>query len=505
VVDELQPVDKRIFDFSLPLNVRIEAINKYYETNSSDILEIVCKLNAIYCMSPIGLIRKSIHEISMYCQGLPIEIRIECALTLIGIESSFVMGMKCLESLVRDIENGPRPAAIPSPCRLEYILKIINSGLYPQYIDTLYAFVNDKSMPVEYRYKSILMLENYSIDCCIKFIENTENSVTYRILACQNILCTSEDEKFIDFSEDNLVEFMSNDTLPHNVRADAADVILHYGRDELIQKSLEILKELGGDNIKSLYDNKENVHTSSIETSVLQIILFLDTLNIAQVPSFETVSFNLKERTKKLHRQFSYKITTRTVKERGRYVTKSFKTDTQEYVEELSEQEKQVESALLRIDLDRTIFKTTNHTLKSVLCRIYAYIQQQEYDKDELEVRLIEELIDMSGTCSSGYISRLVNTLSGFSENLNLAISWEDQIMANLTGRLNAKMRTDENVEEILEQMTNTKISDRSAFLKFYRDNISTISEEMRTEFLDYMTEADWDIYFKKAILNYTQ
>ena len=46
----------------------------------------------------------------------------------------------------------------------------------------------------------------------------------------------------------------------------------------------------------------------------------------------------------------------------------------------------------------------------------------------------------MSGTCSSGFCSRLVNVISGFGE-LSIRISFEDQIVSNFTGRLNALAR----------------------------------------------------------------
>jgi hypothetical protein len=60
--------------------------------------------------------------------------------------------------------------------------------------------------------------------------------------------------------------------------------------------------------------------------------------------------------------------------------------------------------------------------------------------EDYTKKRLLEELIDMYGTCSSGFSSRLVNVISGYGD-FNLNISWRDQIIANFTGRLNARAR----------------------------------------------------------------
>ena len=54
--------------------------------------------------------------------------------------------------------------------------------------------------------------------------------------------------------------------------------------------------------------------------------------------------------------------------------------------------------------------------------------------------RLLEELEEMSGTCSTGFASRLANVISGFGK-FNIRISWEQQIVSNFFGRLNALAR----------------------------------------------------------------
>ena len=47
---------------------------------------------------------------------------------------------------------------------------------------------------------------------------------------------------------------------------------------------------------------------------------------------------------------------------------------------------------------------------------------------------MIEELIDMADTCSSGHISRIINVLSGFDINgmtIGINIGWKKQIQSN--------------------------------------------------------------------------
>ena len=504
-IEDRNPQDI-IFDFSLSQDNRIEALNQYFTTNPEDILEIVKKLNVIYCMSPIGLMRRFILEVAEY-SNLPANIRIDCAITLADIKVSEKLGLECLKKLI------PLFYELPTPCRVDYLLKLVNNN-FTECIDNLYDFATTEfSTSAEYRYKTILSFEKtiqengftIMIKACSKFICQNENDITFRILACQNVLSKREESDIdaVKIAEETLLDFMTNSNLQHNHRADSADVILHYGTEKLVLQAEQILLDLGGRNSVSIYDNKENVHTESVESSVLETIQYLDTLNLHPIPTFETVSYNIQKITKELYRPM---ITTSENRESkfqkdGNIVYVPICMRKKYFVEDITENEEKVKSALLRIELDRTVFKTVNHTLQSVLLHMYVYIQSHDC-RDELQKRLVEELIDMSGTCSSGYISRLVNVLSGFGKH-SLHISWEDQIIANLAGRLNARMKTDDDMENILEQMVNPDIADRSAFLKFFRENISFIKEEMYQEFREHMEDTDWDLYFRRAIMNY--
>ncbi|MBS0628539.1 MAG: hypothetical protein JSS09_10080 [Verrucomicrobia bacterium] len=113
----------------------------------------------------------------------------------------------------------------------------------------------------------------------------------------------------------------------------------------------------------------------------------------------------------------------------------------------------------------------------------------------------------MSGTCSSGYASRLINTISGFGD-FGIRISWRDQIVSNFTARLNSKIRDMDNIrksERILIEMT-LETSDyraRKNFLKFLRENLSEIREELYNEFKKHIKDEDFELYFRSAVSMY--
>jgi hypothetical protein len=193
--------------------------------------------------------------------------------------------------------------------------------------------------------------------------------------------------------------------------------------------------------------------------------------------------------------------------------------------------------------------------------------------KQELYKRMLQELEAMSGTCSSGFASRLVNIISGFG-NFNIRISFEDQIISNFIGRLNAKARTitspnsifrfdkvedvvelwilndvkneirshiemklnpeeltekkptirdivkeflsenrEEKIEECVEcfaesvfnemMIKSSKSYERRSFGLFFRTYMPEIRQELADEFKEFISETDFDLFFRKAIMMY--
>jgi hypothetical protein len=176
-----------------------------------------------------------------------------------------------------------------------------------------------------------------------------------------------------------------------------------------------------------------------------------------------------------------------------------------------------------------------------------------------MEKRLLEELEDMSGTYSSGFLSRLINVLSGFGE-FDIYISWDDQIISNFAGRLNSyarqitdsdspfytkqfdsvlelylnknKLYTDKTfedrkelffslsenkkedeisncvenfAEDVLNEMMvkSSNFAKRQNFLLFFRTFMPSIYEEMFNEFKDIITPSEFELAFRKAISCY--
>ena len=366
--------------------------------------------------------------------------------------------------------------------------------------------INNDNIDCDYRYKAILSLENknkifdlsYQLQNSLSsFLSNEKNALLYRILAAQYLL-RLKIENYRDV-ENVLLSIAENEENEYNLRADASDVLLSLGSEEMKVRGREIIIKLGGKG-KTIFENKQNVHVKEIEKSILNILEKLCSVSNIEIEKGKLIDFE--------------------------YVESKIKENVKE--------NNLIDVSLNRIKIDRTLYSTYGYTLSKVLIKLWTYIQHNE-NKEEMEKRLLNELEEMAGTCSSGFLGRLVNSVSGFGD-MNLSISFEDQIVSNFGARMNAYARNiavdfrnepylsdikkllkfeegKDDLDELLNNFYDSVIDEmmlscsdyknRPSFLLFFRTYMSRIREEMFKEFIEYITETDFDLYFRKALSHY--
>ena len=394
--------------------------------------------------------------------------------------------------------------------------------------------INNHNLDCDYRYKTILSLESKDIKKKIYFIKhsslefflNKKNRTLYRILSGQLILqkCKPNISE-IETIESNILLFAQDTLLDYNLRADSADVLLNLGNPTNKIIARNIIMELGRENnkCKTIFDNLQNVHNNEIEQSVLDALTFLATFDTSSLSqpniTFEYVKKQIDELLEK-DKPISKNTSTTE--------TSNSQHDKLKEPEETIEYKKKVDKiniSMNRIYLDRILYTKYNCNLVHILLKIWSYLHSHE-SKLDMKKRLIEELVDMSGTCSTGFASRLVNVISGFG-SFNLRISWRDQIIANFTGRLNAKIRNIDNInnldtncslyclktieeltefkDKILEEMTinSNDYYLRSNFLTFFRKNMLSVRQELYQEFKTHLDDTSFDLYIRSAISSY--
>ena len=337
---------------------------------------------------------------------------------------------------------------------------------------------------LDYRRK----LDQVLLKTFIYFLNKPEIEINYRILSAQNCLVKpyiSSEDRIL--AENILLNFLTEeqkDSLTNQQLADVADVLLQAQNPEVKQKARDMIKHLGFKNSKgkSIFDNAQNVHTKAIEQSVIQILEKLSTYPLARKnknPEGEYIDY-----------EYVYEDIQKKVKEAEYYMDE--------------ENRDSVTISLNRIYLDRALYSNMNYTLEKILLRVWSYVESHDY-REELYKRLLQELVDMAGWCSSGYAFRLLNTLSGFGE-FNIRISWTDQITANFQTRFTAKINAISDEDErsdIITGFTVTAEEDpklRRKFLNFFMVHMPRIREELWPEFRDHIDDASFDLSFRKAI-----
>ena len=178
------------------------------------------------------------------------------------------------------------------------------------------------------------------------------------------------------------------------------NIILSY--NPLIRKTPTISNavKLKRVNKRNIYNDTQNVHTSSINDSVLQIAYELSKENVSE-KNFEQEIKNLKSIDIKIN------------------------------------------NSINKIFNDKSVYKN-GVNLKKTFLGLLHFINNHK-DKDELNKRLQEELREMSDLCTTGHLSRLTNTIQGFdiSKKLEIKIDPLEEFFAKLSSKVQLNIDND--------------------------------------------------------------
>jgi len=590
ILNDSENYKNNIFDLSLELDLRLEVISKYYKQFPDDFLEIISRLSGMYSFSGTKKLENFIFAISTRTD-LSSFLKIEAVKSLLSFteleEEIYEKDDDDFKEIKREsneaISNRNKLRMIKAYSALDIVCQTLDDDLSTPYkVETIYMLmknedyknqaieyflkiINNFLLDCDYRYKTILSIEKrgielhkfYTLKSCMEFIQQSFNYTIYKILASQNILQNCEpDSDTAIIVENTLLSFANDSELDYNLRADAADTLLTLGSDEMKIKGREIIYALGrffGEG-KTIFENAQNVHTSKIEESVMKNLESLSSFPTMKTQDGDYINYDhvfslIIKKLKQIQTcECDYETTSFGDEERDEFCSIQCKN---EY-----ERQNKIKISLNRIFMDKTFY--FNNTLSTIIVKLWSYINNNE-NKDEMEKRLLEELEDMSGTCSSGFLSRLINVLSGFGE-FDIYISWDDQIISNFAGRLNSyarqiterdspfytkqfdsllelhlnknKLYTDkafedrkelffslsennkedeisncvENfAEDVLNEMMvkSSNFAKRQNFLLFFRTFMPSIYEEMFNEFKDIITASEFELAFRKAISCY--
>ena len=503
-----------ILDFEREEDERVNALLELKEEEK--VIDILNQLNHIYFISGMSVLRDFMLRIvneRLLSTILNFEvIRNLCEYDVEDSETCKILLNYCKDELNKEQTN----------LSLTYLLNTImftydNEKVRPDIYDCIKQFIIHKNYSLDIKYKSLKSFRKN--DLFHLFIDNITDD-RYIILACQYLFVNEPDNH--DKLVEKLLQIARDEGKEENVRADACDIIMNY---QTCKEALDIIGRLGSQNKNgSIFENKQNVHFIEIDESLEQAIEFL--MN----------DINMTEEDGKI---------------------------TIEHIEkELGQTSDDIRKAFIRIHNDNALYGKFHLTLANIVIRVWVFINRHDC-VDELRKRLVEELTDASGTCSSGYATRLVNVLSGYSD-FAIKISWRAQVYANFKARLNKLIQDlpdsenndtdvclfcekeigeesipvsctkckkvvheqcskqnsatcDEDKQphtfvykydktRIVQQMTETS-SDfhrRMDLMLFCKNNVANIVAELEKEFIPHhLTQTDFELYLRDAILMY--
>ena len=230
-------------------------------------------------------------------------------------------------------------------------------------------------------------------------------------------------------------------------------------REELFLNNQILEEEENKINNKTFYQDSQNVHNSDLNESVLKVCVNIILLE-------QETQFNPKEVKKILFDIFPSET-------------------------------KIIEKVIERIEIDTTEFKFKNDkfNLYVLFSSLWSYINKHQY-KNELYKRLGEEFISMSLYCSTGHLSRLINTIQGYTTNddLVIKISDKDQIKSVINTYLEKQFlnASDKVTDSILDE-------DKTPFYDFIVNQINKNILHIKKEY------GEVNEHIINAIEQYTQ
>jgi hypothetical protein len=331
-----------------------------------------------------------------------------------------------------------------------------------------------------------------------------------RILIGQFIINNTNENEEIMYIYNYISDVAINPSINRSVRMNAADIINMSNNSFFIKKaqqSLEILRHEDDQKILPVQQGLPNVQY------------------IRQEPIDQGIElpFNvdLKEQERLLARYAQTVKKNRTIYEDGqnvhnteinesalkvakqlidKYEPKTTLTIDKKLLDELSSDKREkVEKAIHRITTDGSHFKYSTH-LFPIYQSVLNYIEQSDY-KEELKKRLIEEMIDMSGLCATGSLSRLVNVIQGFDldNTMSVKIKSDDEIYAKISHLFQRQIQSNPEAEELIIALADDT-ADKTILNNFIRKSLTNIRPILSKEYGNAMNQADLDDNILNAV-----
>lgn len=210
-----------------------------------------------------------------------------------------------------------------------------------------------------------------------------------------------------------------------------------------------------------IYDSSQNVHKSKINDVVMAKLALLEKDIVADKSYFAVMGQFIEEITK----------------------ANLINEDDEDIVRALVR-------SITRISTDASRFDSIKLSLSQIFQRVFIRILKS-VNKEELLQRMIEELVDTAEYCSTGYVSRLVNILSGFGEDDLAVVFKAEQIREDIKPSL--LMIVKDSIESLKDEdfkwklherlMGEINFDDTTTVQKFVNENLSEWQRHIQAQY----------------------
>lgn len=364
---------------------------------------------------------------------------------------------------------------------IECTLSIITDEKYN--IDSRYHFFSNNEKFIKLDYEIVNACHHYFFFNFDKF----KSPLLYKILSAQYLLTQFPIGSYdMDSVQSFLIEMAKDVNTEIYYRAECADILDRAGYNKGKEIGTQIIIELGelytDNKKKTIYTNTQNVHDTNVTKQVIDTLRNLIKMTSTIRNSEEVYNCITDIKT-------HYLPTEEQLREKG-----------DEIREELLKKRDNVIETFQRIVIDTSRYEGL--PMSEIMMLVWEKISISE-NKLELEKRLIDEMFEMHKTCSTGHLSRLINVLSGFYEDIQpVKISYKEQLRSNVFARLTTSIRTlsQEIQDEITNEMTlETKLENKPEIQEFIFSY--SPKDELYNEFVkgEYISHEDFEEVYKTA------
>jgi hypothetical protein len=489
---------KDFYDLSLPSSIRMDILRSLMNREKVVVMDAVNNLCVSYLENKSSSLESFLKEITT-CAELYFPLRLRCCNALLYTndiqitkdekdpDSCFVqrdfkmINTDCLTLLFDLIDsvlfcNQEQQAQFDVTFALLFETACIGlcEPFQTQSRDRLFKVfsecVTNKNLKEGYRYKLVKILsDNESIKADL-FVSVAEEFFTSDLTIIVHSIFVLQLLKLKGALSSRLLDILLervNCLKTDNEKADVADFLLSLDEWKVYKDfGKEMLTTLGGGS--HIYDNAQNVHQVSIELEkfIEMLLNSEDSLNGCK----EDVTGSILSFTSSV---------------------------------ENCNKEK-VKLALDRILLDNGLYGSKNLSLLTILFKLYNWIQRHP-ESHLLNTRLIEELEEMSETCSTGHLIRLANVLSGIETGF-VTMSARDEIKGVVHYRLQRHFEgmSEEQQDAIMEDLMT--IGEQRDVQKYLYRFFSELHDELERDYVHsgVMASGAFTEAFRDAVTSFS-